>query len=91
MNLPVPISESGVDLINAVAGYEVTCRDLLEFGRRLGALFGGVLAACAERTAARSVEGAGDVAGEDDALGPALFPDVGNRREERLGIRMQRP
>ena len=60
-----------IDLIHIVAGHEVSAAYVLEFRHILSADVACVGAAGAEGTARGGVQGAGDVAGQDNAL---VFP-----------------
>ena len=74
--------------MHPVAGDEVAGLDLAEGGHLGGALLGGIGAAGAEGTAGGGVQGAGNIAGQDDTLVGAgdLGIGHGHSGQQRLGV-----
>ena len=74
-----------------MASHEVTGGDFLELGHAFCTGICSVGAAGAERTAGGSIQGRGDITGEDDALVFSCLDGIrqGNSGHQALGVRMQ--
>ena len=70
-----------------VASHEVIGLVFTVFGSDMSALLGGVGATCVEATTLRRICRRGNIATEHDAVHLNVGIGIGDRREERIGVR----